>query len=191
MTTRPKNPPVWADSAEAWSTQVVHDVTCPSGRKVSYRDLTTMELAMLDELPKDLIEMAAAEWGNPGGGLRKAAEPILALTDTATDEQRAGAEEAMRAGLRALWEVNRHLVAAALVEPKMTVEQLANVPNADVQMLALLINRATDEDAEGKHVGVVPLDTFRAALQAHGIECAPDCQTCAAVRREVSTVRHG
>lgn len=193
MPARPKTaPPTWADDAASWAGRV-HEVTCPSGARVTYRDLTAAELAMLDELPSELLEIAAAEWGTPGGGggLAMAADPVLSLAEDTPPAGRAAAEERSRELLRALWQVNRHLVAAALVEPKMTYDELANVPQADLQMLALLLNRATDQDAAGRHVGVVPLDSFRPALEAHGVECAPDCEACETVGRQLSTVRDG
>lgn len=182
-------PPVWADSKDAWLVRV-HDAVLPSGMKVTYRDLSLAELATLEELPGELLELTISEWADPGSAGDIARAPLDALPTKPTAKQRAAAEDESRLVLRQLAAVNRHMVVNALVEPKLTVDELEHIPMPDLEMLAALINRSVAVDAAGRRVGVVPTDQFRVVLEAHGDEpCPPDCPSCEKARRGLSTVR--
>jgi hypothetical protein len=180
----------WADSKDAWLSRV-HDAELPSGIKVTYRDLSLAELAVLGELPADLLEIAIAEWSEPGVAVaRLARAPLEQLPDKPTAEQQAAAEAHVQDIFRRLARINRHLVAAALVQPKLTLEELEQVPVPDLEMLSELVNRTRTIDAAGRHVGVVPIDQFRVVLDAHRVEqCPPGCEACETARRGLSTIR--
>lgn len=189
MATPAQAPPVWADSKDAWLSRV-HDAVLPSGTKVTYRDLSLAELALLGELPGDLLELVISEWADPGsaGDLIKA--PLEALPAKPTRKQRETAETESRKILAQLAAVNRHLIAAALVQPQMTVAELEHVPMPDLEMLSALINRSTAIDSAGRRVGVVPVDQFQVVLAAHGHQpCPADCPSCEEARRSLSTLR--
>jgi hypothetical protein len=179
----------WAGSADDWGGRV-YQATLPSGMQVEYRLPSLGEMLMLGELPTELQEIAWAEYAQPGVSSLMAASPTLQLTEKATKKQRASAQAESKAVLEKVSAINRHLIAHALVTPAMTIEQLGRVPYRDLEMLSMLLNRGHGEDAAGRYVGVVPLDRFRVALAAHGIdECAPDCSACAQTQRLLSQVR--
>jgi hypothetical protein len=181
----------WADSKQAWLGRV-HDAVLPSGIKVTYRDLSLAEFAMLEQLPSDLLDLAVSEWGNPGAGADYALAPLQELNELRkpTKAQRDSAELETRKRFDALAELSREVVAAALVEPKLTADELRGIPMPDLEMLSLLVNRKIAIDAAGRRVGVVPIETFRAVLDAHGHErCDPDCEACEEARRTLATPR--
>lgn len=181
--------PAWADSKEAWQGRV-HDAVLTSGIKVTYRDLSLAEFAFLEELPTELLEMALAEWGTPGAALEYVREPLNDLKAKPTRKQEQDARTESERRLEALTQLNRELVAHALVDPKMTAEELRAVPMPDLEMLSLLINRKLVYDAAGRRVGVVPVETFQEVVAAHGLErCAPDCPACEEARRALATPR--
>lgn len=187
--TETAKPSGWADSKDAWFGRV-HDAVLPSGVKVTYRDLTLAEMARVGDLPSELLEIAIAEWSDPGAAARMAVEPLQQLPEEPTDEQQETAEAEMRQVLERISAVNRHLIAAALVDPVLTVEELERVPVADLELLTALINRNAAVDAAGRHVGVVPVDQFQVVLGAHGHkQCDPDCQACEEARRGLATPR--
>lgn len=176
-------------TAEEWENSL-HDPVLPSGRKVLFRDTTLAELLAMNELPTDLRQLAIDEYATPGSMKKAALAPYEGLPEKPSKTQQKKADEASNAVLEKISLVNRHLIALALVQPKMSVEQLAKVPYADLQYLSLLINRQIGTDAVGRYVGVVPLDQFHFVVQAHGVEHDPaDCETCASLRWTLSTVR--
>jgi hypothetical protein len=178
-------------TAEQWA-NTVHDPVLPSGNQVVYRDTTLAELVSLDALPEDLLEIVLIEWTRPGGAADLALQPHRELPEKPTKAQKAKADAKSKEIVARIRAVNRELIALALVEPKMTAEQLEQVPYADLELLTALVNRRTSIDAVGRHVGVVPLDQFHLVLEAHGIEHDPaDCQTCATLRWSLSTLRRG
>lgn len=189
MSTTEKTQPsaeAWAGTAAEWADKV-HDATLPSGMQVSFRFPSLGEIIELGALPKDLLEIAVAEWADPGAAARIAAEPYAELPDEPTDEQQEQADEVARAVSEKIARLNRHIVARALVAPQMTAPELAAAPYSDVEMLARLINRIDPFDAAGRRIGPEPITTFRVFADEHG--CAPDCAACAASRRELSTVQ--
>lgn len=177
-----------ATTIDDW-TNVRHDPVLPSGRKVVYRDVSLVELAQMDALPDDLLELVLAEWAEPGSAARMALEPLQQLPEKATKKQREEAEQKTSDIIKRLAQVNEHLIALALVDPICTVEDLQRVPLPDLEMLAALISRRITHDAVGRHVGVVPLDSFRVVLETHGVEsCPPDCAACATSRRALAAL---
>ena len=181
--------PAWADSKETWRSRV-HDAVLPSGIKVTYRDPSLGDYAFLQALPTELLEMALDEWGDPGAALDYVREPLRNLKEKPTAKQQKEARTESERRLEALTELNRELVAHALVEPKMTAEELREVPMPDVEMLSLFVSRKLVFDAAGRRVGVVPIETFQAVLEAHGHErCDPACPACEEARRALATPR--
>lgn len=179
----------WADSKEAWFERV-HDAVLPSGMHVTFRDLSLAELALLEELPGELLELVVEEWAAPGAMMSYAKEPFTKLNGKPTKKQADAAEAEVKNRLSRIADVNRALIAAALVEPKITAAELQRVPMPDLEMLSGFVNRTQIVDAAGRHVGVVRTDQFQVVLSAHGHgECAPGCSSCETARRGVSTIR--
>lgn len=171
-----------------------YKATLPSGMEVEFRLPSLGELAALGELPSELQELAVAEWSQPGVGADLAAAPFAALAgrdEPPTEDEVNQAMELSRLIATRISALSRHVVAAALVNPRATVEQLEGLPYRDLEMLTVLVNRGTGIDAAGRHVGVVPLDTFQLVAQAHGAECdgAPDCPACRTAGRELAQLQ--
>lgn len=187
--TQQAHAPAWADDKDAWLNRV-HDAVLTSGIRVTYRDLSLGEFAELDALPEELLELAVREWAEPGSLSDYAVEPQRQLPAKPTKKQRAAANEETRKRFDQIKTLNRQVIMAALVAPKLTTEELEQVPMPDLEMLSGLINRTIAQDAAGRTVGVVLVDRFRAILAAHGIErCAPDCASCEEARRQMATSR--
>jgi hypothetical protein len=182
-------PGTWADSKEAWRNRV-HDAVMPSGIQVTYRDLSLAEWTFLEALPTELLEMALAEWETPGAAMAHVREPLRNLKEKPTAKQEKDARAETERRLEALTQINREVVAHALVEPRLTVEELREVPLPDLEMLSLLVHRQLVFDAAGRRVGVAPVETFREVVAAHGLEpCDPGCPSCEEARRALATPR--
>jgi hypothetical protein len=178
----------WAGTADDWIGRT-YDAVLPSGMQVTFRLPSLGEMAAIGELPSDLLDLALAEWSEPGSAVYMVARPVAALPDKPTRKQQDAAEKASREVATRLARLNRHVVASALVTPKLTAEELQGVPYRDVEMLSQLVNRGKGIDAAGRHVGVVPIDQFRIVAEEHsGEPCAPDCAPCQAAGRRLSAL---
>lgn len=187
-----ENPPTYEVTTAAEWLNTLHDPVLPSGRKAVYRDVSLFDLQRLESLPTELRDYVVQEWAHPGTLAAMAAKPFHDLEDlpkAPTKKQRENAEAEFFTVAEVIGQVNLHLVALALVEPQMTVEQLAGIPTPDLEMLAGLISRKIPHDAVGRRVGVVALDWFQVVTGAHGLECAPDCGACKEAGRLLSTVQ--
>jgi hypothetical protein len=195
MTTSTENPSTReVTTAEEW-TNTLHDPILPSGRKAVYRDVSLFDLQRLESLPTELREHVVKEWAHPGTLAELAVAPFDELAElkqsgkTPTKKQEAAADAEFFRVTDLIGQVNLQVVALALVEPAMTVEQLQQIPTPDLEMLSSLISRKTAHDAVGRRVGVVALDWFRVVTAAHGLECAPDCDACATAGWTLSAVQ--
>jgi len=179
----------WAGTADEWAGKV-HNAELPSGMRVSFRFPSLGEMIELEALPADLLEIAVAEWAEPGAAAQLAAQPYAELAEQdeePTEEQREQADEHARAISEKVARLNRHLVARALVAPRLTIEELARAPYSDLEMLARLINRLDPFDAAGRRIGPEPITTFLVFAEEH--ECAPGCPACETARGRLSTVQ--
>lgn len=173
-----------AGSKAAWGKLGVHTVTCPSGMTVKMRIPNLQLLIRQDRIPGKLMEVALRE---------SLGQPIL-------DQVRGGGEagngsvgddfdlEKAKELISQGFEFQRWLVTEAVVEPKVTVEDLdaGLVPEEDAEMLSALAQRIRFTDAKGVRLGVMPLDAFEEFRREHG--CPPDCPSCAALQNEFSSV---
>ena len=151
-------------SLAGWQARTVHTITLPSGQQVRMRLPGVATILEHGDLPEDLIDLAIAEITKDGGA--------AALVTEQQDR------ETTLARLREFTAFQRHLVAAALVEPKMSYEQVTDavvdgtLPEDDLAMVAEIVQRLRDHDAAGVKVGVEPLDRWATFRQLHG--CADD-----------------
>lgn len=166
--------------------------------EVVFRLPSLGEMAALGELPAELQELAIAEWSQPGIAAELAAVPFTDLRDLAkergsepTDQELEQAFERSRLVAARISELSKHVVAAALIEPTATADDLKRMPYRDLEMLTILVNRGSGVDATGRHVGVVPLDTFQLVAHAHGAECdgAPACEACREAGRDMALLQ--
>lgn len=184
-------------SREEWHARSLHKVELWSGMRVTIRFRSLGELIARGDLPDDLLKLAWLEVSEKesGGIVGAIAEELQSANP---DEGAETNEEAQKASLERVSELGdgaarlvRELVAFSLVEPKLTVEDLASpdFPMQDLEMLAGIINRQVTFDAAGRRMGVEPLETFATFRERHS--CPAGCPACEASRRELSSVHVG
>lgn len=186
----------WQPSTvEEWHARATHRIELHNARVlVRFRSLG--ELIAHGELPDDLIKLALLELsrGAGSGGITGEIANELAKADLAD-----GDKTAAEASLKSAREIAegaarlvREQVAFALVEPKLTAEDLAHpdFPMEDLELLAGILNRQIEYDAAGRRIGIEPLATFRVFAQAHGCP-AEGCPACEEARLGLSTVHVG
>lgn len=193
-TRTPENPPAadsWASTAADWRGRGIHRAELWSGARILFRFLTLGEMITKGALPHQLLELAALEYAEPGAGPRAIAEAFTGLSETSSEDEIQAADTTAQEIGRNLAALNRELCAAALVEPKLTADDLAHpdFPIQDLEMLAGFLTRQLQFDAAGRRIGVEPLDTFATFRNEHG--CAPDCPQCEQARRQLSSPHLG
>lgn len=191
--TKPEQPETaaWASTAAEWRGRNVHDATLPSTTQVTFRRVPLGWLITNGMLPRRLRELAAAEYADPGAGAKRLHAVYDAVPEDAPEERWADADEIAQGIGKDLAELNRELVAAALIEPAVTADDLASpdFPLEDLEMLAGILTGLVVVDAAGRCVGVAPLDDFVPFRHEHG--CGPDCEDCKRARWPLSTARRG
>lgn len=176
----------------AWKTAAIHTIQLETRTWVRLRFPNLGELVANEALPETLLGVAMLQvfTGDAAGSL---ADEMLRLDGDELAEKQGRLRELNDQ----LGQLERHLVAHALVEPKVTADQLAapDFPQEDLQLLGDLVMRRRRTDARGVHLGVVPLETFRVVREAHGCleleqrgEACPGCQE---LERRLSTDRPG
>lgn len=182
-TRTPEKPESWAGSADAWKKRGgPHRLTLPSGQRVLARVLGFESMARLQGLPKDLSNAVVLHvWNRDQGGL----PAIIAAEAAAGDSDPEAAERAERHTADFL-ELTKHIVAEALVEPKLTVDELEDVPEDDLEMLMRIVTGRQGFDAEGVRIGVEPLDAWATFCDQH--RCPDGCEACVKARRLLSSI---
>jgi len=177
----------WAGSAGAWKKRGgPHRITLPSGQRVLARVLGLSQLARLEGLPEDLTDAVVMHVVNlEHGGLPAAIGAELSKAGHG-DEQ---AAEKANQYIADFGRLTKHLVAEALVEPELTVADLDEVPEEDLEMLMRIVTGRQTFDAAGVRIGVEPLDAWATFRDEH--QCPPDCEACVTARGRLSTVLLG
>jgi len=81
------------------------------------------------------------------------------------------------------------LLVEMLVDPKITVEEIEQIPGEDRDMLLAIAQREQFVDAEGVRLGVAPLSAFREFRELHGcVDREPEgCEACKTLQQRFST----
>lgn len=171
---------------DVWRQKTVHTVTGPSGAVFRIRIPGIAGLIERAELPVHLITMALRDITHPDG----AAAALLALLDDVSDEAK---REELLGEMTKLAEYSRHLVAAALVEPDLTYEEVSSgdYPEDDLTMIAAIVQRMTSVDARGVRIGVEPLDRWATFHSEHGLGEADGCDDCIRAAEKFSSAHVG
>lgn len=173
----------WAGTAEEWKRRAgPHQVTLGSGQRVTFKILSLRTLVDLDALPGDLNEAVTLHIANlDRGGLGTviAEHTAKGISDPAEAER-------ARELLRDLGRLTRHLVVESLVEPALTVDELDEIPEADLEELMLLCTGRKAFDSMGVRIGVEPINTLARFRDRH--ECPPDCAACAQILDDLSSL---
>ena len=168
-----------AASLSAWQRRAVHSITCPSGQKVKIRIPGIATLLEHGDLPEDLFLIATAELtdtvtgpGIDGPSVIPGSVQWVAKADQAEQLER----------IKTFAAFQRQLVAAALVEPALSYEEISEavlagtLPEDDLAMIAEIVQRLRFRDAQGVRVGVEPLDRWARFREEH--RCPEDCPDC-------------
>lgn len=134
MSTEDRNTPV---TISAWKKAAKHYPLCPSGVRVGLRipDLPTLIVA--GDIPQHLLDTAV---GVASG------EDVTPSIDLIKQQK----------------EFTDTLVRLTVVEPKLTEEDLAEIPFEDKEFIVAVATRQRDIDAEGEHIaGLSSSEKFR------------------------------
>jgi len=185
--TRTPKTEAWAGTAGSWKKRGgPHRITLPSGQRVLARVLGLSQLARLEGLPDDLTDAVVMHVVNlEHGGLPAAIGAELSKAGHG-DEQ---AAEKANQYIADFGRLTKHLVAEALVEPALSVDDLDEVPEEDLEMLMRIVTGRQTFDAAGVRIGVEPLDAWATFCDEHG--CDPGCPACLAARGRLSSVLLG
>lgn len=138
-----------SDSLAGWKARSLMRPTLPSGTKITMRALTLDELFAEGAVPEDLVQVALLNM-QPGALIRRLAGHVAA-------DEREQADKLSRDNLA----LRDRLVLVAVVAPKLSEADLAEIDPYDKAMIAQLAQRLIDTDAEGVKIGADSLDAFR------------------------------
>lgn len=111
----------------AWKKNAEHVVCCPSGTYVTIRIPDLPAMISAGALPQHLLEAAV-------GAAKGNDEPSAEL-------------------IKQQHEFTELLVQRTVVQPKLSEEDLADIPYEDKDFLVAVATRQRDIDAEGEHIG--------------------------------------
>lgn len=185
--------PTWASSKDEWKQRSFHNITLPSGLRATIRFPDLEGLIRNDALPERLLGIALRD--------------ILGVDDAEAEglakQVRDGDTSKARELANELTDLQRFLTLEALVEPKVTIEEVESgeFDARDFEMLRQIAMRERNTDAKGVFLGVVPLDLFTTFRDVHerigGADWGKDhpaglvegCPACETFDRGLSAVR--
>lgn len=181
----PQSPPDLTP-ADVWRQKAVHTVTCPSDAVIRIRIPGIATMLEHGDLPDHLIGLALLDISRPEGAAQALREMLQTLTDEAQHAK-------VVAEIRKFAEYQRRLVAAAIVEPAMTYEEIADgsLPEQDLAMVADIVQRLVATDSRGVRIGVEPLDKWARFHSLHGLPESGECDGCARLVAELSSIDVG
>lgn len=154
-----------SDSLAAWKNRRAHHIQIDSGAWV---DVLFQDLAKLiqgDAVPEGLKHVALQQSLAPGEMVRKIFDSIEA----------GETEKAMDLATK-LDELDKWMVSESVITPKLTREDVDELPPGDIEMLCDIIGRRRKTDARGVFLGVVPLDLFTTFRELHDGDAPADHQ---------------
>lgn len=160
-------------SSDAWKGRALHTLTCPSGQVVRVRIPNLALLIKNDVLPERLRQVAVQEAINPGQPVGQTAEPGQPVTVDAE-------------AVKQLYDLYEFLVLEMVVEPEITADDLAELPQLDLDMLTQIAIRERDMDAAGVRLGVEPISRWEVFRQEHN--CSDECPACKGAVAALSTI---
>lgn len=151
---KPKN----GTTLSSWKkTGVIRGVTLPSGTIVDLRPLSLETHLTFGRTPDALRVIAISD-----------VRAKLGNRDI-SNEERADALAQHVAH-------QRPLLVEMIVSPEVTEDDLAELPEQDIEWLIAFSNRAVTEDAAGRALGVEPLNRWATFRHEHG--CEDGCEAC-------------
>lgn len=147
-------------------TGVLRGVVLPSGAIVDLRPLSLETHLTFGKTPDALRVIAISD-----------VRAKLGNRDISNDERADALAEHVA--------YQRPLLVEMIVEPQITEDDLADLPEQDVEWLIAFSNRAVTEDAAGRVLGVEPLNRWSTFRHEHG--CEDGCAACLRVLETFST----
>lgn len=193
MSTTTTHSPLHAAKLRSWRGRSLHTIGLPSGQMVRIRVPGIATLIEEGELPEDLVDIALEELTHDGGATGAIAAEVQDPT--------VGRDRVLRR-LAELGRFQRALVRASVVEVEQDGEFIpvelseedvagdAALPEADLAMIAEIVQRLRGYDARGVRIGVEPLDRWEAFREAHGCP-DEDCEGCRKVLEQFSSTGVG
>jgi hypothetical protein len=171
--------------ASVWRERAVHTVTGFSGSTCKIRIVGIPKMLELGVFPDYLLRIALLDISKREGAVGVLAEALEGVLDS---EKRA---ELIQDVVK-LAEYERRIVAASLVEPALTYEEIdsGDFPEDDFSMILEIVQRRRSFDARGVRIGVEPLDRWAMFHREHGLD-PEDCQHCKRLSGELSSVDVG
>lgn len=179
-----------ASPLSRWQSRAQHTVTLPSGQQVKIRIPGIATLLEHGDLPEELFEIATAEITDTISADGLDGPTVIPGSVQWVTKAKERDEKLER--LRTFGAFQRRLVAAALVEPALTYEEITEaveeqtLPEDDLAMIAEIVQRLRHRDARGVRIGVEPLDRFARFREEHS--CAEDCPGCTRLVQSFSTL---
>lgn len=187
MSTTTENGTRSANPVQGWRNRL-HTVTCPSGQRLRIRIPGVETILQHGDLPDALVEIALLEATHDAGAAGAIAEQMPSL----------GRDEKIQR-LSEFAAFQRELVRAAVIQVaevdewadvSLTSEDVADLPEADVEMVAMIVLRMRGTDARGVTIGVEPIDRWARFHETHGLDPA-DCEACKTLAGELSSADVG
>jgi hypothetical protein len=180
----------WADSKTAWKKRAgPHNVTLGSGTKVTIKVFGVGELLLHNAIPETLRDTVALHLLNlnQGGISAVIGGDLIELNRNGTDPAES---EKFQQRLRASAELTKLLVVEALVDPKLTLDELDEIPWEDQEELMRLCTGQQAFDSRGVRIGVEPVDSWATFQDEHrdGPCMGADCERCQRARQALSSL---
>ena len=146
----------WLDSNDLGPHRVVVPTMVGTGRGVMLLIANEGVLIRSGRLPADLTEAALIGIGNEDGieGYMADLALIAAHSDNAEARQR------LASTMRHAVDLKDWLLAECLVDPKLTPEEVAALPEQDRELLLAIIERKRNTDAEGNVLPIALVSDF-------------------------------
>lgn len=180
----------WADTKSAWKKRAgPHNITVASGQKVTIRVYGVGELLLRDAIPDDLRDTVALHLLNrdKGGLDAVVGAEMLELGRNGDDPAK---REAFQQRLRDSARLTKLLVSEALVDPKLTIEELDAVPWEDLEQLMRICTGQETFDSRGVRVGIERIDAWATFQHEHrDAPCVGEgCEGCARALDSLSSL---
>lgn len=109
----------------AWKNKSKHEITLPSGAEIAIKIPNLPQLIKTGQIPNELIDAA------------------IGAQDMTPDRESVVKQA----------EIYNMIVALTVIEPKVTEEDVADLPFEDIEMIVEIATRQRDLDAVGHHIG--------------------------------------